>query len=240
MAASRSRGIRGGDERQPRTRARDHPAACRARPPARLRHARRLRHRRPDGPHAGGRRRHARTPRSRAAARNARAEQADLQRLLGDGQTRRGVGLGPPDRARCAPRSTTSTSLPCAPTSKPSGCCATASSTRRTASTASPSPSAPTSVAYHPDARVFEVAQRRRLRARPLHPRPLHARLEARRRVDEPADLAVRAARHAHGRRQQPQRARSPRPASRRCSPTTRRTPSSTSSGTRCTACSRG
>ena len=96
----------------------------------------------------------------------------------------------------------------------------------------------PDLVAYHPEARVFEVAQRGRLRARPLHPRPLHPRLEARRRVDESAHLAVRPARQPDRRGQQPQRAEARAPASRPSSPTTRPTRSSTSSGTRCTACS--
>ena len=54
-------------------------------------------------------------------------------------------------------------------------------------------------------------AQRRRLGARPLRPRPLHARHEARRGVDELDRLAVAPARHAARRRQQPQRAQARR-----------------------------
>ena len=71
--------------------------------------------------------------------------------------------------------------------------------------------------AYHPDARVFEVQQRGRLAGRAVHARPVHPRLQARRRVDELDRLAVATARHAADRRQQPQRAQAGRRASRRC-----------------------
>ena len=51
--------------------------------------------------------------------------------------------------------------------------------------------------AYHPDARVFEVQQRRRVSGRTLRPRSVHPRHQARRRVDELDRLAVPAARDA-------------------------------------------
>ena len=65
-------------------------------------------------------------------------------------------------------------------------------------------------------------AQRRRLDARAVHPRPLHARHQARRRVDELDRVAVAPARHAADRRQQPQRSQARRRAGRRSSRSTR------------------
>ena len=95
-----------------------------------------------------------------------------------------------------------------------------------------------TSSAYHPDARVFEVHRGRRRARRPLRARPLHARLEARRRVDEPARVAVGPARTAARSSSTTSTCRSRRPARRRCSARRGRRRCSTSSATPCTASS--
>ena len=58
---------------------------------------------------------------------------------------------------------------------------------------------------------------RRRRPARPVPRRPLHPRLQARRRLDEPLRRPVPPARHAAGRGQQPQHRQAPPTASRRC-----------------------
>ena len=77
--------------------------------------------------------------------------------------------------------------------------------------------------------------RRRRHRGRALPRRLLRPRGQARRGVDELVRPPVAAARHPAGRGQQPQRVPGRRTASRRCSPSTRSTRSSTSSATRCT-----
>ena len=92
-----------------------------------------------------------------AAARNARAEQADLQPTWPATPRARAPGTGRSTPRRSRRASTTSTPPPCARTSSRSACCTTASSSRRRALYGITFTERTDLVAYHPDARVFEV-----------------------------------------------------------------------------------
>ena len=185
----------------------------------------------------GQRRRDARPARAVPAARNAREEQADLEAQPG---TDRGATTGRSTPRRCGRRSTTSTPPPMRPYFEAERVLQDGvffAATQLYGITFTERTDIP---AYHPDVRVFEVNERGRLPRRPVHARPLHARLEARRRVDELAHLAVASCSTTRSSSPTTSTCPSPPRASRRCSPTTRSTRSSTSSATRCTACSRG
>ena len=159
---------------------------------------RRVHHLRRDGRLPRGGARPAPQARRARGAQRARASRRRCRRSStpspSRSRSRRTTGRSTP--RRCAPPSTTSTAARCAPGSRRSACCRTASSAPRRSSTASPSPSATDLSAYHPDARVFEVHNADGSRARPVRPRPLHARHQARRRVDELDRVAVAPARH--------------------------------------------
>ena len=136
--------------------------------------------------------------------------------------------------------STTSTSRRCARTSSSSACCSDGVFHAATLLVRRPLHRARRPRRLPPRRARLRGARRGRHAGRPLPPRPVHPRLEARRRVDELARLAVRAARRPAGRREQPQRAQAGARRADAADVRRGRRRSSTSSGTRCTASSRG
>ena len=109
----------------------------------------------------------------------------------------------------------------------------------RASCTASPSPSGTTCPATTPTCASSRSLDEDGSAARPVPRRPLRPRLQARRRLDERLRRPVAPARHPAGRGQQPQHPQARRRRADAAHPRRGHAPCSTSSATRCTACSR-
>ena len=196
-----------------------------------------------------------------AGSRAARHRAADAGLAAGAGtrrgRARRAAGAGAVAR-RAGPRSSRGTGA-----SMPRRCarCATTSTRRRSSPTSRSSawsrrPSTapqrlfglrfvarPEIAVYHPDVKVYEVRDASTAAGRPVPARQLRPPDQAQRRLDElvPEPVAQRRIGRRAGaadHRQQQQFREGARPASRRCSASTTRARSSTSSAMACTACS--